>query len=145
MLKTKDQLQAIIRIVIKGSSGYCPYDLAYDDKVTVTCESIQYLYKPLCISEEHQPRKWSYRTNRPDFGEMWDELCAMIPVILEQEVEMVLDGGEVTFIVTYEDKLKITKTFWSPSGDPFTACFRLIKKMIPGGEKVPEVLWTEDE
>lgn len=135
----------IVRIAIKGCSGYGPYNLAYDDKVTVTCESIQYLYKPLCVSEDHQPIKWSYRTNSPEFREMWDELCAMIPVILEQEEEMVLDGGEVTFMVTYENKSKIVKTFWSPFGEPFTACFRLIKRMVPGGEKVPEVLWTEEE
>ena len=135
----------IVRIVIKGCSGYGPYDLAYDDKVTLTRESIQYLYKPLCVSEENQPRKWSYRTDRPEFGKLWDELCLLILVVLVQEEEMVLDGSEVTFTVTYEDKSKIVKTFWSPYGEPFTSCFRLMKKMIPGGEKVPEVLWTEDE
>lgn len=135
----------IVRLAIKGCSGYGPYDLAYDDKVTITRDSIQYLYKPLCISEENQPRKWSYRTNRPDFEKIWDELCSSISAVLEQKEEMVLDGSEVTFTVAYEDKSKVVKTFWSPYGEPFASCFRLIKRMIPGGELVPEVLWTEDE
>lgn len=135
----------IVRIAIKSCSGYGPYDLAYDDKVTITRDSIQYLYKPLCNSEEHQPRKWSYRTNRPDFRIIWDELCSLIPVVLEQPEEMVLDGVEVTFMVTYEDKSKIVKTFGSPYGEPFTSCCQLIKMMIPEGELVPEALWTEDE
>ena len=32
----------ITRIVIKGSSGYCCVDEAFNDKVTITEESISY-------------------------------------------------------------------------------------------------------
>ena len=41
----------IIRIVIKGSSGYCCYDEAYNDKVTITDDSISYEYIPVVESE----------------------------------------------------------------------------------------------
>lgn len=36
----------IIRIVIKGASGYGPVDEAYEDKVTLTPSSISYEYNP---------------------------------------------------------------------------------------------------
>ena len=36
----------IIRIVIKGGSGYGPVDEAFSDKVTIDCDSIRYEYTP---------------------------------------------------------------------------------------------------
>lgn len=36
----------ITRIVIKGSSGYCYYDEAFNDKVTITQDLIAYEYVP---------------------------------------------------------------------------------------------------
>lgn len=34
------------RITIKGSSGYCPVDVAFHDRVSLTPHSIEYTYKP---------------------------------------------------------------------------------------------------
>ena len=138
-------MEKIIRISVKGGSGYGPYSEAFEDKVTVTEDGIQYQYKPMC-PEVHKPRKWSYRTDRPEFRELWAELCRLMPDIWAAEEELVCDGCEATFKVTFEDKRKIVKTFWSPSGEPFFDCYRLIRKMIPGGEEIPAVLWLpEDE
>ena len=53
----------IIRIVIKGGSGYGPVDEAFSDKVTIDCDSIRYEYKPVVESEINTPRKWSYFRN----------------------------------------------------------------------------------
>lgn len=36
----------IIKIVIKGASGYCCSDEPYNDKITITTESISYKYTP---------------------------------------------------------------------------------------------------
>lgn len=41
----------INRIVIKGSSGYCCVDEAFNDKVTITEDSISYEYIPYMESE----------------------------------------------------------------------------------------------
>ena len=38
----------IVRIVIKGASGYCCFDDAFNDKVTLTNDSISYEYIP-CV------------------------------------------------------------------------------------------------
>lgn len=37
-----ENMEYIVRIVIKGASGYCPADEAYNDKVTLTPGSISY-------------------------------------------------------------------------------------------------------
>ena len=41
----------IIRIVIKGGSGYGPVDEAFSDKVTIDRDSIRYEYTPVVESE----------------------------------------------------------------------------------------------
>ena len=50
----------IIRIIIKGGSGYGPVDEAYSDKVTIDRGSIRYEYEPVVESDIKVPRKWSY-------------------------------------------------------------------------------------
>ena len=57
----------IIRIVIKGAWGYCCIDEAFNDKVTITSESISYEYVPAIETERNSKRKWSYKTTSPLF------------------------------------------------------------------------------
>ena len=45
----------IIRIIIKGGSGYGPVDEAYSDKVTIDLDSIRYEYEPVVESEINTP------------------------------------------------------------------------------------------
>ena len=49
----------IIRIIIKGASGYGPVDEAYEDKLVITSSSIGYKYKlhPKSQSEMNIYRK----------------------------------------------------------------------------------------
>ena len=49
----------IIRIIIKGESGYGPVDEAFTDKVTIDLDSIRYEYKPVVESKINE-RKRSY-------------------------------------------------------------------------------------
>ena len=44
-------MNRIVKITIKGSSGYCPIDEAYKDKLTITSSSISYEYTPEIESE----------------------------------------------------------------------------------------------
>ena len=137
-------MKKISRIMVKSASGYGPSTEAYEDRLTISEGGIQYLYKPFC-PDVQRPRKWSYRTDRPEFRECWDELCNRIPDILALDEDFILDGSERTFIVAYDDKTKDVKTFWNFE-EAFAPCFRAIRKMLPGGEKVPETLWLpEDE
>ena len=51
-----DKAKDIIRVVIKGSSGYGPVDEAFNDKVTITRDSIRYEYTPYLASETNPVR-----------------------------------------------------------------------------------------
>ena len=65
----------IIRIIIKGESGYGPVDEAFTDKVTIDLDSIRYEYKPVVESKINVPRKWSYKTSSPIFQKRFKEVA----------------------------------------------------------------------
>ena len=134
----------IIRITIKGESGYGPVDEAYSDKVTVDLDSIRYEYKPVLESEINVPRKWSYQTTSPIFRKLFSEAAAAVESILHWEEPFVTDLGVTTFSVTYADKTKATRDFILP-GDDFKECFAIIKQMVPGCEYTPAVLLTSED
>ena len=47
----------IIRIIIKGESGYGPVDEAFTDKVTIDHDSIRYEYRPVMESKINVPSR----------------------------------------------------------------------------------------
>ncbi len=135
----------IIRIVIKGCSGYGPVDEAFSDKVTIDRDSIRYEYKPVVESEINIPRKWSYKTSSPIFQKLFRDAAAAVEDILGwEEGPFVTDMGITTFTVTYADKSKVTRDFFLP-GDEFKECFAIIKQMVPGCEYTPAVLLTSED
>ena len=138
----------IIRIVVKGASGYGSVDEAYEDKVTLTPTSISYEYKPhpYAQSETNIHKKWSYTTNSPLFRERFEAIAAKVPDYLynDDEVLMALDIGPIDIVVTFEDKHKESLHLFCPS-EYFADIFRLIKQMVPGCEDIPAVLLTQED
>ena len=137
----------IIKIVIKGESGYGPVDEAYTDKVTITDSSIKYEYKPHPSSESktNMPRNWSYKTDSPLFKVLYDKVAEMTPRFLySDEVLFATDLGPTEIIATFEDKHKESVNFCCPSNF-FLEYFRLIKEMVPKTEYTPAVLLTDDD
>ena len=133
----------VIRIVIKGESGYGPIDEAYTDKVTIDRESIRYEYKPMV--ESNFVRKWSYKTNSPKFQKLFMEAGNAVDTVMNwKEASFVMDIGATTFVVTYADKTKRERDFFLP-GDDLKDCFAVIKQMVPGCENTPEVLKTAED
>lgn len=133
--KAKD----IIRVVIKGASGYGPVDLAFQDKVTITGDSIQYEYKPYVVSEDNPVRKWSYKTTNPVFQRKFDKLTKLIPGVMAMDKEFAMDVGAIRFTITYSDKTKETREFFIP-GVEFKKVFSVIREMVPRGEEAPAVI-----
>ena len=135
----------IIRIIIKGGSGYVPVDEAFNDKVTIDRDSIRYEYNPVIESEINMPRKWSYKTSSPIFQKLFREVAAAVADILHwQEEPFATDLGVTSFTATYADKTMATRNFILP-GDDFKECFAIIKQMVPGCEYTPAVLLTSDD
>ena len=51
MGRRERKLREIIKVVIKHCSGYCAFDDAYNEKLTMTPDSISYEYVPINITE----------------------------------------------------------------------------------------------
>ena len=137
----------IVRITIKGASGYGPVETAYEDNITLTDSSISYEYKPhpMSNSETNVYRKWSYKTTSPEFKDIFQAVAAMTPEIINCEDDMfAYDIGPTEIIVSYDDKHRDHEYFFVPS-EYFREWFLLIKKLVPQCEKIPEVLWTIDD
>ena len=138
----------IIRIVIKGASGYGPVDEAYEDKVILTPSSISYEYTPHphAQSETNIHKKWLYKTTSPAFRNLFDAIAAKAPEYLynNDELLMALDIGPIDLIVTFEDKHKESLHLYCPS-EYFADLFRMIKQMVPGCEDIPAVLLTQED
>lgn len=138
-------MSEISKIVIKGTSGFCCADETYEDKVTVTGESIAYEYRPLVETEINVSRQWAYKTTSPIFKKLFADLVKVMPAVVNYEEDMICsDVGEIEFILTYSDKSIFKRSFCLP-GDEFGDCFRIIKQMVPGCEYVPAVLLTRDD
>ena len=110
---------SIIKIVIKGCSGYGPVDMAYDDKLTLTQTSISYEYKPYMESETNPSRKWSHRTNSPLFKVGFERVVATMPSVLEpKEIWECTDVGMMDFTVMvymgYKDLNHFRATYLNP-------------------------------
>lgn len=135
----------IVKIIIKGSSGYCCIDEAYIDKVVITPEAISYEFTPVKETENNAKRKWSYKTNSPIFKMRYNTIVRMIPCAVERDDEgFCTDIGGIEFSITYDDKTNFKKTFWIPS-DRFEELFKVIMEMVPENEYTPAVLLTSKD
>lgn len=77
-------MKEIIKIVIKGASGYGCVDEAFNDKVTITAEAISYEYIPVVESELNTKRKWSYKTNSTIYKMKYDTIVRLTKVLLKE-------------------------------------------------------------
>jgi hypothetical protein len=133
----------VIRIVIKGESGYGPIDEAYTEKVTIDRESIRYEYRTM--TKSNSVRKWSYKTNSPKFQKLFMEAGNAVDTVMNwKDVPFAMDIGATTFVITYADKTKRERDFFL-SGDDFKDCYAIIKQMVPGCEDIPKVLKTTED
>lgn len=138
-------MKEIIRIIIKGGSGFGPAEGAYSDKIAICMDSIRYEYKPMMESAAHAARKWFYRTTSPAFRKLFEEASEAVQAILDrEEIPSCTDLGVTTFAVTYADRTRAGRDFILP-GDEFRDCFAIVKRMVPACEDIPAVLMTSED
>lgn len=135
------------KIVIKSTSGYCPVDYAYNDKLTMTANSITYEYKPYLENDNslNVRRKWLYKTTSSILSLAFEKIAVAVDEILSRDQEaMYCDCGNIDFIVTYDDGNKVARKFGVPA-DEFADCFKIIKEIIPVTEDVPEAIRISED
>jgi len=137
-------MKEIVRITIKGFSGYGPYDEGYEDKVIITQDSISYEYVPNVETEINPKRKWRYSTNSPIFKLSFAKISVLIEETLNSEIEgFCTDIGGIEFALMYADKSKRRKHYWLP-GDHFSEIIHCVKELVPQTEYTPAVLLAEE-
>ena len=137
-------MKEIVRITIKGFSGYGPYDEGYEDKVTITQDFISYEYVPNVETETNPKRKWRYSTNSPIFKLSFTKISALVEETLYAEIEgFCTDIGGIEFALMYADKSKRRKHYWLP-GDHFSEIIHCVRELVPQTEYTPAVLLTEE-
>ena len=135
------------KIVIKSTSGFCSVEYAYNDKLTITANSIAYEYKPYLESDNslNVHRKWSYKTANSIFSLAFEKIAMAVDEILSRDQEaMYCDCGNIDFIVTYDDGNKVAREFGVPA-DEFADCFKIIREIIPVTEDVPEAIRISED
>ena len=133
-------MKEIIKICIKGESGYGCIEDAYHDRLVIVPDGMNYEYLPAVESEINPKRKWKYTTNSPMYGELYKKTVEMVAEIINAEItEKCTDIGGIEFQITYADKSKEKKLYWV-SGDYFAELFEMIKHIVPECEYVPAVL-----
>ena len=135
------------KIVIKSTSGFCPVDCAYSDKLTIMPNSIAYEYKPYLEDDNslNAYKKWSYKTTNSIFSLAFEKIAVAVDEILSRDQEaMYCDCGNIDFIVTYEDGNRVAREFGVPA-DEFADCFKAIREIIPVTEDVPEAIRISED
>ena len=124
-------MKEIIKICIKGESGYGCIEDAYHDRLVIVPDGMNYEYLPAVESEINPKRKWKYTTNSPLYEELYKKIAKMVAEIINAEItEKCTDIGGIEFQITYADKSKVKKVYWV-SGDRFAELFELIKQIVP--------------
>lgn len=128
------------KLTISTTSGYRPYNYAYEDKMVITENSITYVNKPVYPDGIYAPVKWSYKSDSKSFRDWFDEIdkiyeACLLNVPLD---DFVTDVGEIRFTFVFEDGERQSSEF------PFTGYFdellRFLLKMVPAEEETPVML-----
>ena len=90
-------MEEIVKIVIKGCSGFCQISEAYEDKVTLTEDSFSYEHKPVEESEINPSVNWKYKTSSIDFKVQFEKISKLAIKTLKKIFEYeCTDVGELT-------------------------------------------------
>ena len=94
-------MKEIIKICIKGESGYGCIEDAYHDRLVIVPDGMNYEYLPAVESEINPKRKWKYTTNSPLYEELYKTIAKMVAEIINAEItEKCTDIGGTPWIMT---------------------------------------------
>ena len=138
-------MDKIEKITIKSFSGYGPCDLSYYDKLVVTDNSISYEKFPMNESKENPKIKWAYRSNHPQFIEVFNQACLEVEKLFAIEnMIYICDGTSYDITVTYDTKKRISEHF-ACDYEVYEPLFKAIKKLVPSLESIPDAIQTEED
>lgn len=135
----------VVKIVITGCSGYVPSEYEYKDRLIVTDHSAEYDCKPYKPWEMNPVQKRSYTTNSLAFRKLFELAVRAVDEIFVRDpqcpgIDMPVTGFEVFF-----ENGDYTEKTYMVRPDEFSACFAILKKMVPNCELMPWTLQTSED
>ena len=130
----------ITKIVITKNPGYGCSSTMFQEKITLTANSIEYKLIPHMNNKSDIEKHWKYQSNsgavKEKIKEAFDELGKFVWL---DENAACLDIGLIEFIITYSDKSKLKKIFWRPQTD-FRSGLLAVRDLVPYLEQMPRFL-----
>lgn len=130
----------ITKIVITKNPGYGCSSFMFQEKITLTVNSIEYKLIPHMNNKRDTEIHWKYQSSsgavKDKIKEAFDELGKIIWL---DENAACLDIGSIEFIITYSDKTKLKKNFWRPPTD-FRSGLLAVRDLVPYLEQMPRFL-----
>jgi len=136
----------VVKIVVKGESGYGTLSDAYHGVLTITPNGTSYKYTPEEEREDNKPFEWSYKAKGEGYTKAYEDIVRNLNVILRpKDIPSACDVGELKIIVTYADKTKETRSYFA-TADSFPEFFNAIRSVIPFYEGTPffAILYDDD-
>lgn len=137
----------IIKITFKSYSGFCPREMSFTDKLTITPTSISYKRSTPNISPDNMSADWTYKTYNHQYITIFNRICEELSAAIKAEPKekvFVTDICEVDIAVTYADKTKKTYSSYC-FGKEFDKLFNTIKILVPPIESMPSLIPYEEE
>ena len=130
----------ITKIVITKNPGYGCSSFMFQEKITLTANSIEYKLIPHMNNKRDTEKHWKYQSNsdavKDKIKEAFDELGKII--WLDEDTNC-LDIGSIEFAITYSDKTRFKKAYWRPPTD-FRRGLLAVRDLVPHLEQMPRFL-----
>ncbi len=125
------------KIIIKGYSGFCISEEAYEDQLIITPESVEYELK---TQEESwlEPKSWKYTSKSKAFSVLYQGLASAAASIVESEFCVdVLDAPQVEMKLHFSDSSTLSKNIaeYIPGMETLVM---LIGYLVPSVEEMPK-------
>ena len=127
----------ITKIVITKNPGYGCSSNMFQEKITLTANSVEYKLIPHMNNKRDIEKHWKYQSSsgavKDKIKEAFDEIGKI--VWLDENAKC-FDMGSLEFAITYSDKTSFKKAYRRPPTD-FRDGFIAIKSLIPYSEQMP--------
>lgn len=148
-------MSKIVKVVIKGTSGYCSIDDAYEEKITITSSKIKYHYLPELLKNRDRCDIEAFSSVMPEikfstyYGpnfiqRQFEEIADLALATLNRnDIEECCDIGGTEITVFYDNGTKMSNTYYTFRYS-FCTLLEAVKRLFKVTGLIPEMLKTED-
>lgn len=130
-------MKEIRKIIIEREPGYVCSDIKEFEKITITPNSISYIYTHSYFSLEMREfvkeniRKWKYETNSPKFHNQYKKIITEVLNVMDNEMQYDAKDADMLTFILYDINNKRKKVLICSCLGLMKQLKKEIKKIIP--------------